>query len=156
MARRGASLCLLLAAMVLLLGTACDDDTDADRAARTGPLDAQTQVGTLPYADKGTEDVRGETVRRIDAANFSFSPTFLRGAPGQTLQLVVENTTTDTLHNVTATALNVNQDIPPNQAVEIDLTFPDAGALLILCKFHTSQGMNGQLLVGDATPQARP
>jgi plastocyanin len=142
--------------MVLLIGVACDDDTDADRAARTDPQDAQTQVGTLPYSDKGTQDVRGETVRRIDAENFAFAPTFVRGTPGQALHLVVENRTTDTLHNFTATALTINRDIPPNQAVEIDVTFPEAGALLFLCKFHTSQGMNGQLLTGDATPQARP
>ena len=155
MARCRTALYLFLAGMVLL-STACDDNNNNAGAARTDPQDAQTQVGTLPYSDKGTQDVRGETVRRIDAENFAFAPTFLRGTPGQVLHLVVENRTTDTLHNFTATALNINRDIPPNQAVEIDVTFPEAGALLFLCTFHTSQGMNGQLLTGDAPPQARP
>jgi plastocyanin len=156
MAHRAPGLALLLTWMVLLLGTACDDNNNNAGAARTDPQDVQTQVGTLPYSDKGTQEVRGAIVQRIDAENFAFAPTFLRGAPGQMLHLVVENTTTDTPHNLTLVALNINQDIPPNQAVEIDLTFPDVGGLLFLCKFHTSQGMNGQLLVGDATPQARP
>jgi predicted lipoprotein with Yx(FWY)xxD motif len=31
---------------------------------------------------------------------------------------------------------------------------PQSGVLLFICKLHTTQGMNGELLVGDAQPQA--
>jgi hypothetical protein len=34
------------------------------------------------------------------------------------------------------------------------VTFPQSGGLQFFCKHHTAQGMNGLLLVGDATPQS--
>src|SRR5918999_4970841 len=142
---------LLLGLLVTpLLGAVCD----RGREGRVDPDDARdrTQVGELTVTDKGTTDVRGMTVVRVDADMYAFTPTYLRGDPGQQLQVVVENTNTDVTHNFTLTAQQVVQDIPPNRAIEVDLTMPPSGGQLFLCTYHATQGMKGQLLAGDATP----
>jgi predicted lipoprotein with Yx(FWY)xxD motif len=77
----------------------------------------------------------------------------LRGAPGQKLALTVANDS-GTVHNFTASALSISKDVPAKGKVDIDLTFPQSGVVLFLCKYHTGSGMNGELLVGDAKPQA--
>jgi plastocyanin len=96
------------------------------------------------------------SVFRVDADIYAFTPTYLRGDPGQPLKLVVENSNNDVTHNFTLTAQGLIQDIPPDRAVEMDITFPQSGAQLFLCTYHATQGMKGQLLTGDASPQPNP
>jgi YVTN family beta-propeller protein len=105
----------------------------------------------VTYADHGTKDVRNLSKLELEADDYYFSPTFLRGRPGQTLTLLVENEVS-TLHNISIPALGIDKDIPPKGKVQVDVTFPASGMLALSCKFHRSLGMNGQLLTGDAGP----
>ena len=107
--------------------------------------------GNAPAADHGTQDVRGKAAVHLEADDYYFSPTFLRGKPGQKLTLVVESEAS-TLHNITITSLGIDKDIPPKGKVQFDVTFPASGVLAFSCKFHGPLGMNGQLLVGDSAP----
>jgi YVTN family beta-propeller protein len=106
-------------------------------------------LGGVPYADHGIKDVRNLPKLELEADDYYFSPTFLRGKPGQTLTLLIENEAS-TLHNLSIPALGIDKDIPPKAKVEVDVTFPTSGMLAFACKFHGSLGMNGQLLTGDA------
>ena len=108
-------------------------------------------LGGVAYADHGTKDVRNLSKLELEADDYYFSPTFLRGKPGQKLTLLVENEAR-TLHNISIPALGIDKDIPPKGKVPVDVTFPASGMLAISCKFHGSLGMNGQLLTGDAGP----
>ena len=45
----------------------------------------------VTYADHGTKDVRKLSTLELEADDYYFAPTFLRGAPGQTLTLMIEN-----------------------------------------------------------------
>ncbi len=65
--------------------------------------------------------------------------------------LEIENDS-GTLHNISVVELHLDKNIPPKSKVTVEVTFPQAGALHFFCKFHTAIGMNGALLVGDATP----
>lgn len=105
----------------------------------------------LAFNDHGTVDVRGKDEIDVEADEDYFEPTFLRGAPGQTLKLVVENES-GSLHNVSIPGFGVDTNIPPHATAEIEVTFPQAGSMPFFCKFHTALGMNGALLVGDAAP----
>lgn len=105
----------------------------------------------MTFNDHGTVDVRGKDQIDLEADDNYFEPTFLRGAPGQTLKLVVENAS-PSLHNVSIPGLGVDRNLPPHASAEIEVTFPQSGASTFFCKFHTALGMNGALLVGDATP----
>ena len=108
-------------------------------------------LGGVTYADHGTKDVQNRSRLELEADDYYFSPTFLRGKPGQKLTLVVENEAS-TLHNISIPALGIDKDIPPKGKVQVDVTFPASGVLAFSCKFHGPLGMNGQLLAGDAAP----
>ena len=108
-------------------------------------------LGGVTYADHGTKDVQNRSRLELEADDYYFSPTFLRGKPGQKLTLVVESEAS-TLHNISLPALGIDKDIPPKGKVQVDVTFPASGVLAFSCKFHGPLGMNGQLLAGDAAP----
>jgi len=128
----------------------------APRGAVTAPpavTAARTQqktvtIGGLSYADHGTRDVGSLTVVKMEADDYYFGPTFLRGKPGQRVRLRIENES-GTLHNITIAGLQVDRDILPKKTIEVDVTIPESGALVFSCKFHGPLGMNGQL---TATP----
>lgn len=110
-------------------------------------------LGDLSATDHGTKDVSTQSSVELEADSFYFSPTFLRGSPGQKLQVSVSNESKDR-HNFSVPALALDKDIEAKQSGTFDITFPASGVLLFLCKYHSAQGMNGEILAGDAKPQA--
>ena len=68
------------------------------------------------------------------------------------MKLEVENES-GTLHNISVPGLQIDRDIPPHGTAEIEVAFPQSGAMRFFCKFHAALGMNGELLAGDAPPQ---
>ena len=127
--------------------------TAAPKRAAGAPSGTSKSItlGGVTYADHGIKDVRTRARLELEADDYYFSPTFLRGKPGQKLTLVVESEAS-TLHNISIPALGIDKDIPPKGKVQVDVTFPASGVLAFSCKFHGPLGMNGQLLAGDAAP----
>ena len=120
----------------------------APRAAATSPAAARTQpktltIGGVSFADHGTRDVGALRVVKMEADDYYFGPTFLRGKPGQRLRLRIENES-GTLHNITIPG-QLDRDILPKKTIEVEVTIPASGALVFSCKFHGPLGMNGQL-----------
>ena len=109
------------------------------------------QVGGVTFSDHGTKRVRDHAQQALEADDYYFKPTFLRGGPGQTLRLEIENES-GTLHNISIPTLRVDRDIPPRGTVALDVTFPASGVVRFYCKFHAALGMNGELLANDTTP----
>jgi plastocyanin len=122
-------------------------------AATAEPEARSIKLGNLTFLDHGTKDVKGQAELDLEADDYYFAPTFLRGAPGQTLTLEVENES-ETLHNLSIPDQHIDKDIPPKGKVKVDVTIPPSGAVHFFCKFHTAIGMNGELLAGDAAPQS--
>ena len=123
--------------------------------AACGEKGKQIRLGNVPFTDHGTKDVKGKTELAFEVDSFYFAPTFLRGEPGQQLKLMIENESS-VLHNFSIGAQRVDHDIPARGKAEIEVSFPQFGVVLFICKYHTAQGMNGELLAGDATPQPPP
>lgn len=122
-------------------------------SAPPAPADAPSlTVGHWMFSDHGTAMVIDQPTRALVVDDYYFAPTFLRGRPGQTLHLEIENRS-GTLHNVSIPGLRIDQDISPKGKIMVEVTFPPSGALRFFCKFHAALGMNGGLLVGDATPR---
>src|SRR5499433_354171 len=120
----------------------------APRAAAASPTAARTQpktltIGGVSFADHGTRDVGALRVVKMEADDYYFGPTFLRGKPGQRLRLRIENES-GTLHNITIPG-QLDRDILPKKTIEVEVTIPASGALVFSCKFHGPLGMNGQL-----------
>ena len=122
-------------------------------AATAEPEARSIKLGDLTFSDHGTKDVTGQAEMDLEADDYYFAPTFLRGKPGQKLTLEVENES-GTLHNFSIPEQHLDQDIPPKGTVRIDVTIPPSGVVHFFCKFHTALGMNGELLAGDAAPQS--
>lgn len=108
-------------------------------------------IDGVSYADHGIKDVRKMSRLELEADDYYFSPTFLRGNPGQTLTLVMESEGRQ-LHNITIASVGIDKDIPPKGKLQFDVTFPASGVLIFSCKYHRTLGMNGQLRVGDGAP----
>ena len=134
-----------------VLGAAATTPASVRAAAAPSGKSRSITLDGVTYADHGTKDVRNRSKLELEADDYYFSPTFLRGNPGQKLTLVVENEAS-TLHNISIPALGIDKDIPPKGKVQVDVTFPASGVLAFSCKFHGPLGMNGQLLAGDAAP----
>ncbi len=120
----------------------------ATATAAAGKKSKLVTMSGVTYADHGTKDVRKLSKLELEADDYYFGPTFLRGNPGQKLTLMIENEV-GTLHNITIPALGVDKDIPPRGKVQLDVTFPASGVLTFSCKFHGPLGMAGMLKVGE-------
>lgn len=117
------------------------------------PVAAQMRLGELVYNNHGEREVRGRGTQDVDAGDYYFRGTFLRGTPGQRLRLRIRNVAQVT-HNISLPSQQVDRDLPTGgERTDVEVTFPASGALRFFCKLHADHGMNGQLLVGDAEPQ---
>jgi YVTN family beta-propeller protein len=120
----------------------------ATATAAPGKKSKTVTMNGVTYADHGTKDVREASKLELEADDYYFGPTFLRGNPGQKLRLMIENEAS-TLHNITIPALGIDKDIPPKGKMQLDITFPASGTLTFACKFHGPLGMAGMLKVGE-------
>src|SRR5437773_3136090 len=134
-----------------VLGAAATTLAPVRAAAAPSGTRKSITLGGVTYADHGPKDVQKRSRLELEADDYYFSPTFLRGKPGQKLTLVVENEAS-TLHNISIPALGIDKDNPPKGKLRVDVTLPASGVLAFSCKFHGPLGMNGQLLAGDAAP----
>ncbi|MGH2637131.1 MAG: cupredoxin domain-containing protein, partial [Actinomycetota bacterium] len=96
--------------------------------------------------DHGTEDVSGETSIEFELDNFYFQPTVVQGTAGQTLTLEAFNEG-DAAHTVTSEELGIDEELEPGGEATIQVTFPESGQVVFVCRFHEGQGMRGALEV---------
>jgi plastocyanin len=116
------------------------------------PSGRSIKLGDLTFSNHGTKDVKGKGELDLEADNYYFGPTFLRGTPGQKLKVEIENES-GTLHNFSIPDQHLDVNIPPKGKVVVAIAFPSSGVVRFFCKFHSARGMNGELLTGDAKPQ---
>jgi YVTN family beta-propeller protein len=129
--------------------------TPTDPTATAQPEGQVIRLGALTFSDHRTKDVKGQAALDLEADDYYFAPTFIRGQPGQQLTLEIENES-GTLHNISLPEQHIDTDIPPKGRVKVDVTIPPSGIVHFFCKFHGALGMNGGLLAGDAGSQPVP
>ena len=104
------------------------------------------EIGGQEATYHGTTDVSGESGFELELDDFYFGPTVLEGESGQQLALGLYNEG-DEHHTFTIDGV-VDEELPSGaDGIEIDVTFPDSGALVFYCTFHRGQGMVGALSV---------
>src|SRR5262249_19243217 len=105
-------------------------DATTETTVRTNTARAETGkslvIDGVSYANHGTKDVRNLSKLGLEADDYYFSPTFLRGRPGQKLTLLVESEAS-TLHNISISSLGIDKDIPPEGEVQFEGIFPASG-----------------------------
>ncbi len=127
---------LALGTAVLLLGAACSSSSDEEKGG-TITINGDTAN------DHGTEEVSGDTFE-LEADNFYFEPTTLKGSPGEKVTLTVGNEG-DKKHNITIEDQGIDEDVEAGKDVEVEVTFPQSGTVEFYCKYHRQSGMVGQL-----------
>jgi plastocyanin len=96
---------------------------------------------------KGDKDVTGMSSVEIEADNFYFKPTVLKGTAGQKLTITIKNDT-GTEHNFSQEAQHVNKDVEGGQSQTVQVTLPASGTISFFCEYHHGQGMAGGLQSG--------
>ncbi len=122
-----------------------DDDAGEGHAAQ-----GTTQIGGVEATFHGSTDVSGTSAFQLELDDSYFGPTILEGEAGQQLALGLYNEG-GIPHTFTIDGAGIDEELPSGaDGIEIDVTFPDAGALVFYCRFHRDQGMVGALSVGGS------
>jgi len=115
-----------------------------------------TTIGGMSASLHGTKDVSGETGKvEIEMYDDYFEPTVLKGEPGQTVTLELKNEG-ENAHTLTISDKGIDQEVQPGDEAEADVTFPDSGQLVFVCRFHESKGMVGALEVSGGGSGSTP
>jgi plastocyanin len=141
-------LALLLAGLALA-ASACGGGSSNESG---GTTETSEEGGTSTIAgaaanDHGTMDVSGKDEVSLEVDDFYFEPTVLKGTPGQTLKIELENEG-DAEHNFSVDDQSLDQDVEAGEKATVMVTFPDSGELQFYCKYHKQQGMVGGLQAG--------
>lgn len=121
-----------------------------------GEEGGSTTVGGMTASLHGTKDVSGETGKvEIEMYDDYFEPTVLKGTPGQTITLELKNEG-ERPHTLTISDKGIDQEVQPGDEAEADVTFPNSGELVFVCRFHENNGMIGELKVSGGASGSRP
>jgi plastocyanin len=131
-------MCLAAILGLMLVAASCSDD------GTSSPADGGTTSDGSPTSE--ATDVSGVSELDMEVDNFYFEPDDLQGSGGQTLSLHLENES-DTTHTFTIDDQDVDVELAGGESADVDVTFPDSGAVTFYCRFHQSSGMEGELTV---------
>lgn len=161
--RRNLPILLSLALAMGLVAAACAEDQPALQSGGGDGQEVEGEgdeaQGTITIAGEeatnhGSQDVSGASEFQLEADDFYFGPTVLEGEAGQQLALGLSNEG-GVSHTFTTDSAGIDEELPSGaDGIEIDVTFPDSGALVFYCRFHRSQGMLGALSVGGSLDAA--
>jgi plastocyanin len=148
-----------LAALALVLAACGGGSSGGPSSIGTGSTpnaggNSPTIAG-LHANNHGTADVTGKSTVTLEANNYYFQPSVLKGTPGQQLTLHVVNAT-GTGHNITVDAQHINKDLDAHGNSDLKVTLPASGVLAFWCEYHKSLGMVGGLLVSGSAAGASP
>jgi plastocyanin len=139
---------LCLAFSWSLLAAACGgDDEGGNGEGGDGGGEGTITIAGEEANDHGSADVAGQDSVELEPDNFYFSPTVLTGEAGQTLTLELHNEGEAT-HTFTIEDQGVDVEVASGESATAEITFPDSGEVLFICRFHAGQGMRGGLSVG--------
>jgi plastocyanin len=138
-----------LIAAALALSASCgggSEDGGGEPAESSG---GTVTLDGIPANDHGTEEVSGTV--GVEVGDYYFEPTVLVGAPGSTIKLELTNNGA-LEHNITADIPQVDAAVPLDQDIRsgggtatVELTFPDSGQFVFICKYHEGKAMAGAL-----------
>jgi plastocyanin len=90
----------------------------------------------------GTAKVKGDAVD-VEAADFYFEKTYLKGKAGKTVGVTVTNEGAVD-HTFTIDGQGVDEELAPGDSIDVDVTVPaDGKPAVFYCRFHQATGMQG-------------
>jgi plastocyanin len=131
---------------VVALAAGCGGKKSNTTSASPGST--TTSAATPKMNQHGVKDVSGMSSLEVEMDDYYFSPTVIKGKPGQQLTLNLSNHGT-VEHNFTITSQGLNRDVEPKKTAGVQVTLPQSGTLVFYCKYHKSLGMAGELTTGS-------
>jgi len=143
---------LAAAALVLVFAAAgCGGSSKSSSESSGSEETTSTTIMGTQVQSHGVKDVSNETGKvEVELDDYYFDPTILKGKPGQKVELELKNEG-NTTHTFTIAEQGINKEIQPGDETEVDVTFPQSGALKFVCTFHQSQGMVGALMTSGTS-----
>jgi plastocyanin len=129
-------------------GTESETATSTEAAGTPTPI-AEETIGLTNGEQAnahGEVDVSGDDTLEFELDDNYFEPTVILGTAGQEITLEAFNEGGN-IHNFSLTDQQIDQDFREDSEEEIEVTFPDSGALTFFCKYHAELGMRGELRV---------
>ena len=90
----------------------------------------------------GTRDVAGERKVSIEIEDNYFSPTVIKGKPGQRILVSLENEA-QSPHTFTIAGRYIDLEMQPGKLSEVRVTLPKSGNLSFYCRYQKKNGMAG-------------
>jgi plastocyanin len=135
---------------LLFVAAGCGGSSSSSSDESSDETTSTTIMGSQ-VESHGTKDVSSESGKvEIELDDNYFEPTILKGKPGQMVELELKNEG-NTTHTFTIAEQSINKEIQPGDETEVEVTFPQSGALKFVCTFHQSQGMVGALMTSGTS-----
>jgi plastocyanin len=135
---------------LVFVAAGCGGSSKSSSGEGSEETTSTTIMGTQVQSH-GVKDVSNETGKvEVELDDYYFDPTILKGKPGQKVELELKNEG-KTTHTFTIADQNINKEIQPGDETEVEVTFPQSGALKFVCTFHQSQGMVGALMTSGTS-----
>jgi plastocyanin len=119
----------------VLVAAACGGDNKSSSA----PVSVPGKVN-----NHGTKDVKDGDSIEVEADDFYFGPTFIKGPAGAKLTVELHNEG-KAKHTFTIDDQKIDQQLDPDAKANVSVTLPASGVLVYYCQFHQNQGMQGAL-----------
>jgi plastocyanin len=141
--KRVGGVVVITALSLLFVAAGCGGSSKSSSSEGGSPT--STTIGGAQVESHGAKDVSSESGKvEVELDDYYFDPTILKGKPGQKVELELKNEG-KTTHTFTIAEQSINKEIQPGDETEVEVTFPQSGALKFVCTFHQSQGMVGAL-----------
>jgi plastocyanin len=141
---------LAVSALVLVFAAAGCGGSNNSSSEGSEETTSTTIMGTQ-LQSHGVKDVSNESGKvEVELDDYYFDPTILKGKPGQKVELELKNEGKAT-HTFTIAEQSINKEIQAGDETEVEVTFPQSGALKFVCTFHQSQGMVGALVTSGTS-----
>jgi plastocyanin len=141
--KRFALLLLLLPALAAACGSGSNKSTSQASPGSTVPP-TSTRSNTPKMNQHGAKDVSGMSSLNVEMDDYYFSPTIIKGKPGQKLTLNFSNHGS-VEHNFTVSSQGLDKDVQPKKTATVQVTLPKSGMLVFFCSYHKTLGMTGEL-----------
>ena len=130
-------LTVIVAALAVLAVTGAASASVAEKQKPPVKLDGDV-------TNKGVGAVKADAAE-IDADDFYFKKTFIKGKASSTVAVTVKNEG-NTAHTFTIDAQRIDEEIQPGDSIDVDVKIPKNGkAANFYCRFHVASGMQGAL-----------
>jgi plastocyanin len=120
----------------VLVAAACGGD---NKSSSSAPVSISGKVN-----NHGTKDVKDGDSLEMEADDFYFGPTFIKGPAGAKVTLELHNEG-KAKHTFTIDDQKIDQQLDPDAKADVSVTLPASGVLVYYCQFHQNQGMQGAL-----------